>query len=135
MIDADSQQAALKALQEYRASLLTELERIRADIEAIDRAIGRLSGQPGLGVVAQAGLGYVGLMPQAAVERFLREHPGEKLRATQIARHLLNLGMEKRGVTFTSAIIAALHRAVHKGIALSEVNAKGKKVYYLTESS
>lgn len=130
MSEANDQRAVvLEEAKAYRTQLLS-------DLEAIDRFIKQIEGHeepltmPTSGEVST----YRGLGPQAAVEKFLADHPGKKYRASAVAQELLRLGFEQKSNSFPTQVVSALKRAVNKGIAQKRKIGK-RPCYWLKEDS
>lgn len=132
---ADNDDVVIRAMDEKIAALRLRVKRDTADMETLERARAVMARGQSLTTVGSPPIpglsGYAGLKPQAGVERFLRENPGVKYKAGEVARRLVALGFEGGGKNFTSTIIGAMNRAVKKGIALRETGANGRNVYSL----
>jgi hypothetical protein len=113
--------AALAELRAYRAELAADMQRIQADIDVVDRSIALLTKHPakdgGPQIPLAPGGPYAGLKPQAAVLRFLKEHPGRWLKPRDAARELRELGADASAATFDAQVTASFYRSVKKGVA------------------
>ena len=140
MIDSKTRKAALEALTAYAAELRTENERqaatLRRELASVEQFISALAGQEPQGVVRPSvglppGLGdkYRGVGPQAAVEQFLKEHPGIQFRPAVLSGQLKAQGFSVPNPKLaTQQVAIALGRAVKKGRAVEEQR-DGKKSY------
>jgi hypothetical protein len=139
MIAKKKREAALALLRAYAAEMRTEIERqtreLSRELERVERSIAELSGDQGDGsetpIPAKAAGPYAGLGPQAAVEKFLKSHPGSLFWAKEIASELKSGGVVVSNPKLvTQQVTVALIRAVNKGVAV-EGRKAGKRAFRL----
>lgn len=139
MLRGNKRKAAFEALTSYADELRTEIEhqvaRLKRELERVEEAIRTLSGEVaqeiGQGQPRPLGVGdkFAGMGPQAAVERFMAEHPGESFRPAEMAAQLKAQGFSVSNPKLaTQQVAIALGRAVQKGLAV-QFEAGGKKVF------
>ncbi len=128
-----STEAALSGLREYTDWLEAEIERLRADLVAVERTIQLLgdqqSGQPVSGVVDAT---YSSLRPQEATELLLRGNPGRRFRASDAVRELKRRGLRTKSKALASLITSALNRLAKKGVA-EKLKVGGVNMYVLRQ--
>ena len=132
----DSRESAIRGLRDYAAELRAALDRLRSDLTAVERSISLLEGPTAEEAPSpEARVGpYAHLKPQAAVEKYLAEHPGEKVKPSELTKKLRRLGLPKTSKAFTAAITGALLRAYKKGLARRGKNFQGRSVYWFEPS-
>ena len=142
MISDDKRKTALEALKSYADELRTEIERqsagLRRELESVEQSIRAIAGNGTQETGPQevgAPLGvsgrYGGKGPQAAVEQYLEEHPGQSFRPIEMAGQLKAQGFSVSNPKLaTQQVATALGRAIAKGLAEMEL-VNGKKVYQL----
>ena len=140
MISDNKRKAALEALTAYADELRTEIEhqaaRLKQELTAVEQSIRAIAGgetqavgQRETGSALGAGGKYAGVGPQAAVERFLEEHPGHFFRPAEMAAQLKTQGFSVSNPKLaTQQVAIALGRAAAKGLVIQE-SRKGKRVY------
>ncbi|MGD9547343.1 MAG: hypothetical protein AB7V45_07285 [Candidatus Krumholzibacteriia bacterium] len=119
--------AAIAGLLAYKKSLSEKIKTLQSDLEAIDRSLSLL----GVESVKRASIapddGSLGdLSPQKAIDWFLQANPGRWYSTAEALAWLGQNGMDIQDRTTKSALAAALHRAVKKGLAARRA-IKGKK--------
>ncbi len=140
MIGDDKRKAALDALRTYADELRTEIEhqaaKLKRRLAAVEQSISALAGdeaeavgqqgtRPTTGIRAK----YAGVGPQAAVERFLKEHPGHFFLPSEMSAQLKAQGFSVTNPKLaTQQVSIALSRAAGKGVAVID-RRHGKKVY------
>lgn len=140
MIQKDKRDAALAALTAYANGIRTEIEQktmeLNAELARVEQAIAALSGEAEVLVEAPAqehtpGGEYEGLGPQGAVEKFLRDHPGQLFRPNGIAAAMKAAGFKVSNPKLASQqVMIALMRAAKKGVA-AEGEIEGKRAFQL----
>lgn len=140
MISDGKRKAALDALTAYADELRTEIERqtarLKRELASVEESMRLLAGRgaqhPGpQGIIVPPGVGgkYAGVNPQAAVERFLTEHPGQAFLPSEMAAALKAEGFAVSNPKLaTQQVSIALGRVVGKELAEIESRA-GRKAY------
>jgi hypothetical protein len=139
----DKRKAALAALTAYADELRTEIQRqtarLKRELEGVEQSIRVLEGDGTRDVGGQArplldvGGRYSGVGPQAAVEQFLEEHPGQFFRPVEIVIQLKAQGFSVPNPKLaTQQVAIALGRAATKGLAV-DGKREGKRVYKSTK--
>ena len=144
MITDNKRKTALDAAKAYADELRTEIEhqtsRLKRELEKVEQFMRALAGDGAQDVVGQR-LGaapgvlgkYAGMGPQAAVERYLKEHPGQFFRPAEMAAQLKAQGFSVSNPKLaTQQVAVALGRALDKGLAI-EGQREGKKAYQSTK--
>ena len=144
MIIDNKRKAALDAAKAYADELRTEIEhqaaRLKHELERVDQFIRSLAGdkaqdvgEQGFGLAPGVRGKYAGVGPQAAVEQFLKEHPGQFFRPSEMAAQLKAQGFSVSNPKLaTQQVAIALGRAAGKGLAI-EGQREGKKTYQSTK--
>ena len=142
MIGKNKRKAALEALAAYADELRTEIERqtarMKRELESVEQSIIALTrdgaqdvGQEQAGVTLGVGGKYAGVGPQAAVEKFLGEHPGQTFRSAEVADQLQAGGLAvSNPKLMRQQVLIALDRAVKKGVA-TETRSEGRRTFRL----
>jgi len=140
MINDNKRKAALAALTAYADELRTEIERqstrLKRELESVEQSIRALTGDEAqdmgphvMGIAPGIGGKYVGVGAQAAIERFLEEHPGQFFRPAEMAAQLKAQGFSVSNPKLaTQQVAIALGRAVAKGLAI-EGQREGRRAY------
>ena len=144
MISNNKRKTALEALTAYADELRTEIEhqtaRLKRELTAVEQSIRAIAGdeaqavgQRETGAALGVGGKYAGVGPQAAVERFLEEHPGPFFRPAEMAAQLKTQGFSVSNPKLaTQQVAIALGRAVGKDLAI-EGSREGRKAYQSTK--
>ena len=129
-MDADARKRAMRGLEEYISYLEATLEQTRQELAVAHRGLAHLNSGLAAGTCGgeETPLPYAGMQPQAAVERFLIEHPAQRFKASVVAKGLREAGLQREG-GFASQVAGALMRAIRKGIAL-RVHVNGAWHYF-----
>jgi hypothetical protein len=139
MAQAEKRAAALVALQAYAEEIRTKIacqtRELESELARVEQAIAGLAGAaldpaaPAPDVSAPAE--YAGLGPQRAVEKFLREHPGQLFLPSTIAREIRSRGFAVSNPRLANQqVTIALIRASRKGVA-AEGLLEGRRAFRL----